>query len=94
MASTIALAMSGPMPGTVISCRQTPAPVCQLFDLLGNALDALIETPPIARRSSMIPIIRGDNTSVRLARISGKLRRKEVLGGLQCRAPRGSYGFD
>jgi hypothetical protein len=26
----------------------TPAPVCQLFDLLGNALDALIDTPPIA----------------------------------------------
>ena len=26
----------------------TLAPVCQLFDLLGNALDALIETPPIA----------------------------------------------
>ena len=26
----------------------TLAPVCQLFDLLGNTLDALIETPPIA----------------------------------------------
>jgi hypothetical protein len=46
MAATIALAMSGPM----LDRYQLPAtlaPLCRLFDLLGNALDALIEPPPI-----------------------------------------------
>jgi len=40
--------MSGPMPGTVISCRQLSLSRASTFDLLGNLLDALIETSPIA----------------------------------------------
>jgi hypothetical protein len=48
MAATIALAMIGPMPGTVINCRQVSVLMRQYFDLFGNMLDTLIETPPVA----------------------------------------------
>jgi hypothetical protein len=47
------------------------------FDLLGNTIDALIETPPIAGEVLDHQIIRGDNTSTRLARISGNCWRRK-----------------
>src|SRR5208282_1178794 len=47
MAATMALAMIGPMPGTVINCRQFRYRA-QYFDLFRDVLNALIETSPIA----------------------------------------------
>jgi hypothetical protein len=48
MAATIALAMSGPMPGNCHQLAATLALMCQHFDLFGNMVDPLIKMPPIA----------------------------------------------
>jgi hypothetical protein len=51
---------------TVINWRH-PRCHAQNLDLFGDVFDTLIKTPPIAAESSMILIMRGDNTSLRLA---------------------------
>jgi hypothetical protein len=65
--------------------------VCQLFDLLSNALDALIETPSIAAE-----VLDDEVTTRRCWSESQGAAGAEskVLVGQQYRAPRGSYGFD
>ena len=80
IAATVALAMIGPMPGTVINCPHcSHVGACQnLVPLFGDVFDALIETAPIAAEVlSMILIIRGDNTSLRLAKMSGSCWRRK-----------------
>ena len=69
MAATIALAMTGPMPGTVINSRQLSVPCASCLDLFGHPSirsSRFLQSP---LRSSMILIIRGDKTSMRVASI-------------------------
>ena len=47
MAATMALAIIGPIPGTVINWRY--------LDLLGDVFDTLIKTPPIGAEISYDP---------------------------------------
>ena len=71
IAATIALAMIGPTPGTVINCRQLASSRAKAsissvtFSIRSSRCD---QSPT---RSSTILTIRGDNTSVRVARRSG-----------------------
>jgi hypothetical protein len=60
--------------------------MCQHFDLLGNVLDALIETPPIAAE---VLDERGYSTSTRRAALRGRenVRQNEISN-----VPRGRAG--
>ena len=76
MAATMALAMSGPMPGTVINWRQLSLPCARTISSVTCWIrSSRRRQSPL--RSSMILIIRGDNTSLRLARMSGSCWRRK-----------------
>ena len=77
IAATIALAMIGPTPGTVINWRQLSLPCARtsISAVMCSIRSSRRRQSPL--RSSMILIIRGDNTSLRLARMSGSCWRRK-----------------
>ena len=82
IAATVALAMIGPMPGTVINCPQfTSVPAKTSISLVMCSMrSSRRRQSPL--RSSMILIIRGDNPSLRLALTFNFIRDIAAVAGI------------
>ena len=77
IAATIALEMIGPMPGTVITLRQPSSLLANvsISSVTGSIRSSSCRQSPA--RSATMRTIRGERTSVRLARMSGSAWRRK-----------------